>query len=863
MLPLSLRVKNFLSYREDAPTLHLEDVHVACLCGANGHGKSALLDAMTWALWGKARGRTQEQLIHEGQQEMAVELEFEEEGQRYRVVRRYSRARRSGQSSLEISVASQDGWLPTTGNTVRQTESAIERLVNMDYDTFVNSAYLLQGRADLFTMSTPAQRKNVLSSVLGLGLYDRLAERAKLHGRNAQSRLDLEDEILRRLEAQLDGGASVEEHFAAVLEELAKAEEANTTTETEVGLVRQQITHLGRREEEANQLAGQTERVRARRDQAIQESQGLEHRLKGWQSALDRAPHIEQGYGALQDARLRLAEHNSASQHVHGLERALWPLEQAVSAAKAQVMAEVANQERRIGQELEPRVMTLPEIEERLVSLVNESSEQDQASDALSADAGRLQAITAEAQRVNAENELLRVNGQATRGKLEMLAEHDHDNGIACPLCGTKLGGDGRRHLEDAYKAEIGSQLERFEKQKSLAMELSQQAKELESSLAKRQRTFDAERRRLEEERGRLSVQRDEAALAKAQLEQARATLATKQNSLERGTYAPAEQARVAELRQEIASAAFDTHAMEETQRQVDALTVWEEEHQRLNEARSRTGDDTAGLAAALDRVEEGNEELERILDQQTQIASDLERLPSLQEQQWSLDVRLREDAQARDELQARRGSLAHQMQQLSGAKTELEQRRHQRSEIVSAVATYTELAVAFGRGGVQALLIEAAVPRLEDEANALLSRMTDGRMALQMHTQRDRRAPRATDDDLIETLEITINDEIGMRSYEMFSGGERFRIDLALRIALSKLLAWRAGARLPALFIDEGFGTQDAEGRDRIVDVIKAIEDRFQRILVITHMDEVKEAFPVRIEVSRTAGTGSTFSVS
>ena len=99
MLPLSLKLHNFLSYRENVPTLHLQNVHVACLCGANGHGKSALLDAITWAIWGKARGQRQEQLLHQGQQEMWVELEFEARGQRYRVARRYSRARRQGSSS--------------------------------------------------------------------------------------------------------------------------------------------------------------------------------------------------------------------------------------------------------------------------------------------------------------------------------------------------------------------------------------------------------------------------------------------------------------------------------------------------------------------------------------------------------------------------------------------------------------------------------------------------------------------------------------------------------------------------------------------------------------------------------------------
>ena len=192
----------------------------------------------------------------------------------------------------------------------------------------------------------------------------------------------------------------------------------------------------------------------------------------------------------------------------------------------------------------------------------------------------------------------------------------------------------------------------------------------------------------------------------------------------------------------------------------------------------------------------------------------------------------------------------------------ELEERRLERESLADDAGLYDELGAAFGKGGVQALLIEAAIPRLEDEANDLLSRMTDGRMSLKMQTQRARRTG-GTNSDLIETLHIDVADEMGTRSYDLFSGGERFRVDLALRIALSKLLAWRAGAQLPTLFIDEGFGTQDAQGRDRIVEVIKAIEDDFQRILVITHMDEVKEAFPVRIEVSRAVGGGSTFSVS
>jgi exonuclease SbcC len=95
-----------------------------------------------------------------------------------------------------------------------------------------------------------------------------------------------------------------------------------------------------------------------------------------------------------------------------------------------------------------------------------------------------------------------------------------------------------------------------------------------------------------------------------------------------------------------------------------------------------------------------------------------------------------------------------------------------------------------------------------------------------------------------------------------MFSGGEAFRINFAIRIALSKLLARRAGAPLPTLIIDEGFGTQDSYGIDKLKEAIHSIRDDFDKILVITHIEELKDAFPVRINVVKTA-QGSTLEVS
>lgn len=154
-------------------------------------------------------------------------------------------------------------------------------------------------------------------------------------------------------------------------------------------------------------------------------------------------------------------------------------------------------------------------------------------------------------------------------------------------------------------------------------------------------------------------------------------------------------------------------------------------------------------------------------------------------------------------------------------------------------------------------MIIETAIPEIEDEANRLLDKLTEGRMKVTFETQREGK----TTDSLIETLDIIISDEMGERPYDLYSGGEAFRVNFAIRLAISKLLTRRAGAKLQFLVVDEGFGTQDTQGRSRIVEVLDAIKNDFEKIVIITHLEELKEEFPVRIEVSKNS-SGSTFEV-
>lgn len=201
-------------------------------------------------------------------------------------------------------------------------------------------------------------------------------------------------------------------------------------------------------------------------------------------------------------------------------------------------------------------------------------------------------------------------------------------------------------------------------------------------------------------------------------------------------------------------------------------------------------------------------------------------------------------------------GAIQQQQENVKQTLLQLDAWRKEQIEKAEEYGVLKEVRVAFSKKGVPAMLIEQAVPEIERAANDLLLRLTDGRMNVRFDTQKELKSG-----DMAEALDIVISDELGARSYENYSGGEKFKINFAIRIALSKLLAKRAGVQLRSLFIDEGFGTQDASGREQVVAAINAIKDDFDCILVITHIEELKEAFPVQIEVIK-SDSGSTFRV-
>jgi DNA repair exonuclease SbcCD ATPase subunit len=213
---------------------------------------------------------------------------------------------------------------------------------------------------------------------------------------------------------------------------------------------------------------------------------------------------------------------------------------------------------------------------------------------------------------------------------------------------------------------------------------------------------------------------------------------------------------------------------------------------------------------------------------------------------------------QAEDALEGARRSLAYYQTEAATVRGRLEQLRELEGDLEAteerqarAAARAEDLGAveaALGPNGIQAMLIDAAIPEIVDEANRLLDILTAGTTTIDLRTQR---AGKTTGRD-IETLDLLISDALGIRPYELYSGGERFRVDFATRIALSRLLARRASAPCRTLVIDEGFGSQDGHGREALMECLSMIRAEFGLVLVISHVDDLREALPNTILVEK-----------
>ena len=326
------------------------------------------------------------------------------------------------------------------------------------------------------------------------------------------------------------------------------------------------------------------------------------------------------------------------------------------------------------------------------------------------------------------------------------------------------------------------------------------------------------------------------------------------------------EETAIEKLKKEISATSLNDGRYKEILQKLSELSSLQEKREKLIAAEATLESEKKVVLELRELFTNKRSQIEK-LDEEVKklpsLSSDLDNVTNqVNKKELELSTLRGEEKEARNIL----GAVTQLISRVEQIEKTVVQKKEEKNSLQRERENFEELALAFGKKGIQAMIIETAIPEIEDEANSLLGKLTNGRMRVSFETQRETKTKIAGLDGekmygTVETLDIIISDEMGERPYENYSGGEQFRVNVAIRLALSKLLTRRAGAKLQFLVIDEGFGTQDAEGRTKIVEVLDTIKNDFEKILVITHLEELKEEFPVRIEVSKTA-VGSSFEV-
>lgn len=720
MIPISISVRDFLSYRE--ADVDLTRRGMIALAGDNGAGKSALaVDALTWTLWGESRARSDDDLVRVGAEECQAAVVVDTAGGRYRISRRrhLPKGSRAGVSALGLELQDYDGAHVEnlTRPTMRETQEAIDRILGLDGRTFVNSACLIQGRADEFARAAPKDRKDILVDILALGRWQDWAAVAHEAYRKAEATVNGLDAALEAADGMLADWARFQQELVFAKEEVASRAAAGGSKESTLVEAR----HLA---------AAQRERATERRALGV-EVDRLEEALR---SEREEVEQLRRRMAAIPDQQTVdfLANRLAAIK----AEADTFPALRDQVTRRDQLAAEMMSWER--------------EVEVRTRSIID------------------AEAVLAQ---LGAPSE-------------DLVPER-------CPTCGQELADEAAERVEHVLS---------------------------ERRLAAQQ------------QRGRIADYTEQKILAEG---------------------------RLTELNRELAMAPLPAPAdLDGAQAAAERLPAVTAEHAGT----VAQVEGAAGLMETLTARQKATDQAVVMLgntrERLTLLTVEIEGEGDREAALAALEAELRTLTEEVTEASSRRDSLQGRVDQLRSVKADAEVKRKEANAGRGEMELMAELERALGANGVQALLIDAAIPQIVEEANVLLGLLSAG-TTIDLRTQR---AGKTTGRG-IETLDLIVADGSGVRPYELYSGGERFRIDFATRIGLSRLLARRVASPCKTLIVDEGFGSQDGRGRMALLEALAMVQDQFQLVLVITHLDDLQDYFPSTVKIEKTIN-GSTASL-
>jgi len=796
MRPERLELEGFTAFRR--PTeIDFRGADLFALCGPTGAGKSSIIDAITFALFGSVARYDDERLvapvISQGQAEARVALDFAIGDQRYRAVRVVRATATGGATTKEArlerrAAGGDDGEADETAEgellagDAKEVTAEVERLLGIGFRQLTTCAVLPQGQFARFLHAKPADRGDLLVRLLDLGLYGRIHGLARDRGTDAKVRADLAERELERLafatpEAQTAGAARIEE-----------------------------LEVLQERIEHAQPDLDEYERsVRAAEDEAAQVEQRRADLL-----GLSMPDGVEQVANRAVMAREEAAQ---AARDLEAAKLVLLRAEGAVAEQPDLADLKAALDRRRTQEELGARIIRAE------VVLAEAVAVQDQRAAARAAAAEILQAATRLLERT-------RLAEQAAD-----LRTHLHA-GDACPVCEQVVGEvppDEAPHLDEAVQAvtvaqeglaATDSDVSAAERSRTRAedklADLRQQRAELESPLDPRDGN-DLERAMVDRQAsdGELARARETTTAGQRtrdRAEERRMRIEDQERSLrEQWVH---QHARVLRL-----GTTEPPEATEDLGADWKRLVDWLEYERPVLERQA---------ASARQRADQQRTQRDRLVAEVVEACRQVGLDPGSRPPR---DACVEALAVARPELARLEAAVADRVLQEA-------ERDREREKAVVAESLHRLL----NARNFEAWVLDEVLDRLVEGATDVLHNLSGGGYSL-VRTEKG------------EFAVIDHTNADAVRSARTLSGGETFLASLALALALADRIAELSSVgaqRLEAIFLDEGFGTLDPDTLDVVAGAIEELGAQGRMVGVVTHVRELAERLPLRFEVTK-----------
>jgi exonuclease SbcC len=835
----TVSLRNFRSYGDTEQVFDVSSYPMVVITGDNGSGKSSIIEAILFCLYGetsitrgsgKGEMKKSELLNDKTNKDAFVSLTFELNGSIYRVERTLDRKKGTSGYARIFEVGSSSGTRAKQAVAPKEVTKSIESLIGIDYDSFTHSVVMTQGEFEALTKSPPADRKKLFMKMFGLTKYEDYLKEVesrinKLNRElgNISGRIEeLEKEVVKESEIKKNL-EEAEKEFEKIKLEVDKSDQNKKKVEGDLSKASEDKKDYDNLQEK---LASLKEEIGSRQSE-LENKKGeyneilrAEEELKKIQPKVERYNELEQKLNELRDnyiKNLKLTEN-------------IGKLEKTIEERRKSYLNEIE----RLTGEKEESIKLIQENSDRVKSLEGEIAELgDPESEKVTLEENK-KSIESEKDAALKRSSEFETKISSIKKTLETLEKTTEPK---CPVCGGDLTEEKKeervKHLEneksslEAEKKKVDEELRRLKKELKFIKEEIKQKEKASKNLTQKKTELQNLKNRISELQTKVEKQENE--------------LKTKQETFSEERFVEEEKKQIKQLEEQINSLKYDRELHSRLEGEFAELKEAPQKAAALNEKVSRK-----------EKVVKEIKKLEKIIEEKKgAYEADEKRKSNLEDavRRWEeLIKEFREIEEKLSELQTRKGEAKQRVENLKSSLLEIKNKKEQlekiRKEYNEKQVVGNRLSIleeAFSKDGIPLRMLKKIVPLVAAKSTELLHKLTEDQLGIEINMDEDKI--------YVKVLEAGKSNHVGR-----YSGGEKMRINFALRLAISEILTKMGGknAKIESLMIDEGFGALDDDGRQAIINIFNLLGGSFKKIIAITHIKEVQEMFPVQVRVEK-----------